>query len=171
MSETEDLLLQILFRNYDEEVARNELIDNKNSQMIVLAGTMLTLQATLFTTSLLNEFVYNKIPLDLRYWILGLFICSLITSVVSMIFFIWAYRFVGVFHQSPTANYVRTTYNKKRSKSEIIEKTLTKMPDTINENKKLMSKKVKLGSIGFAGIIINIIFILLFVSLLIYCFI
>lgn len=31
MSKTNDLLLQMLFRNYDEEVARNELIDNKNS--------------------------------------------------------------------------------------------------------------------------------------------
>lgn len=40
MSETNDLLLQRLFRNYDEEVSRNELIDNKNSQMIVLTGTM-----------------------------------------------------------------------------------------------------------------------------------
>ena len=39
MSETNDLLLQMLFRNYDEEVSRNELIDNKNSQMIVLTGT------------------------------------------------------------------------------------------------------------------------------------
>ena len=171
MSETNDLLLQMLFRNYDEEVSRNELIDNKNSQMIVLTGTMLTLQATLFTTGLLNEFVYNKIPINLRSWILGLFICSLITSVISMIFFIWAYKFVGIFHQSPTANYVKNSYNKKRSKSEIIEKTLTKMPNTINDNKKLMSKKVKLGSIGFTGIIINIIFILLFVSLLIYCFV
>ncbi len=61
MSETNELLLQILFRNYEEEVARNELIDNKNSQMIVLTGTMLTLQATLFTSGLLNEFVYGKI--------------------------------------------------------------------------------------------------------------
>ena len=171
MSETNDLLLEILFRNYDEEVARNELIDSKNSQMIVLTGTMLTLQATLFTTGLLNEFVYGKIPIDLRSWILGLFVCSLITSVASMIFFIWAYKFVGVFHQSPTANYVRKSYEKKRFKSEIIDKTLTKMPDTINENKKLMTRKVNIANKGFWGIIINIIFILLFVSLLIYCFI
>ena len=170
MSETDDLLL-LLFRNYDEELTRNELIDNKNSQMIVLTGTMLTLQATLFTTGLLNKFVYYKIPDDLRCWILGLFICSLIMSVVSMIFFIWAYKFVGIFHQSPTANYVRKSYNKNRSKSEIIKNTLTKMPDTINENKKLMTKKVKIANKGFCSIILNIIFMLLFVSLLIYCFI
>lgn len=171
MSETDDLLLQLLLRNYDEEVARNELIDNKNSQMIVLTGTMLTLQATLFTTGMLNDFVYNKIPVDLRCWILGLFICSLIMSVISMILFIWAYKFVGIFHQSPTANYVKKSYNKKKTKSEIIKKTLTKMPDTINENKKLMTKKVNIANKGFWSIILNIIFILFFVSLLLYCFV
>ena len=83
MSETNELLLQILFRNYDEEVARNELIDNKNSQMILLTGTMLTLQATLFTTGLLNEFVYNQIPVDLRCWILyasTIYVASYINS-------------------------------------------------------------------------------------------
>ena len=43
------LLLDLMIHAYDEEVARNELIDSKNSQMIVLTGAMLTLQATLFT--------------------------------------------------------------------------------------------------------------------------
>ena len=76
MSGTDELLLKIFFRNYDEEERRNGLIDNKNSQMIVLTGTMLTLQATLFSVGLLNEFVYNKIiinPLNfgfMLFWII-----------------------------------------------------------------------------------------------------
>lgn len=70
MSGTDELLLKILFRNYDEEERRNGLIDNKNSQMIVLTGTMLTLQATLFSVGLLNEFVYNKIIINpVKFWI------------------------------------------------------------------------------------------------------
>ena len=80
--ERDELLLKILFRNYDEEERRNELIDSKNSQMIVLTGTMLTLQATLFTTGLLNEFVYNKIIHNpYKFWIFNLFVSSLIVSV------------------------------------------------------------------------------------------
>ena len=111
MSETDELLLQILFRNYDEEVARNELIDNKNSQMIVLTGTMLTLQATLFTTGLLNDFVYDKIIVSpFKFWIFNLFVSSLIVSVVSMIFFILAFKFVGTFKQAPQAIYVTNSY-------------------------------------------------------------
>ncbi|OEC94504.1 MULTISPECIES: hypothetical protein [Methanobrevibacter] len=70
MSGTDELLLKIFFRNYDEEERRNGLIDNKNSQMIVLTGTMLTLQATLFSVGLLNEFVYNKIIINpVKFWI------------------------------------------------------------------------------------------------------
>ncbi len=77
MSKTNDLLLQMLFRNYDEEVARNELIDNKNSQMIVLTGTMLTLQATLFTTGLLSDFVYDKLIISpFKFWVFNLFVSS-----------------------------------------------------------------------------------------------
>ena len=42
-------LLDLMIHAYDEDVARNELVDSKNSQMIVLTGVMLSLNATLFT--------------------------------------------------------------------------------------------------------------------------
>lgn len=172
MLKSEELLLNILFRNYDEEERRNELIDSKNSQMIVLTGTMLTLQATLFLTGLLNEFVYNKIIFNpFSFWIFVLFIGSLVMSVLSMVFFIWAYKFVGIFHQAPTANYVRNSYNENKDYSDIIDKIFEKLPNTINENKKLMTRKVNIANKGFWVLIINIILILSFVILLIYCFI
>lgn len=170
--ERDELLLKILFRNYDEEERRNELIDSKNSQMIVLTGTMLTLQATLFTTGLLNEFVYNKIIHNpYKFWIFNLFVSSLIVSVVSMLFFIFAYKFVGTFKQAPQAIYVKNSYIKKRSHSDIIDKLFMKLPETIGKNKKIMKRKVIIANIGFIFVIANIFLILLLVSLLIYCFI
>ena len=48
-------LLDLMIHAYDEDVARNELIDSKNSQMIVLTGVMLSLNATLFTEVLVNQ--------------------------------------------------------------------------------------------------------------------
>ena len=48
------LLLDLMIHVYDEDVARNELVDSKNCQMIVLTGVMLTLQATFFTELLVN---------------------------------------------------------------------------------------------------------------------
>ena len=171
-SKRNELLLQILFRNYDEEERRNELIDSKNSQMIVLTGTMLTLQATLFTTGLLNEFVYDKIIISpFKFWIFNLFVSSLIMSIVSMICFILAYKFVGDFHQAPQASYVKKSYNKKRTSSEILDKTFNKLPQTIKDNQKVMKRKVRISNVGFVSLIFNITLILLFVSLLVYCFI
>ena len=49
------LLLKLMIHAYDEDVARNELVDTKNSQMIILTGAMLTLQSTLFTELLVFE--------------------------------------------------------------------------------------------------------------------
>lgn len=37
------LLLDLMIHVYDEDLAQNELVDNKNCQMIVLTGVMLTL--------------------------------------------------------------------------------------------------------------------------------
>ncbi|MBE6500086.1 MAG: hypothetical protein E7Z80_06055 [Methanobrevibacter thaueri] len=172
MSKTNELLLQILFRNYDEEVSRNELIDNKNSQMIVLTGTMLTLQSTLFTTGLLNKFVYAKIILSpFKFWIFNLFVSSLIVSVVSMVLFIFAFKFVGTFKQAPQAIYVKNSYTKKNNYSKIIDDLFMRLPETIEKNKKIMKRKVKIGNIGFAFVIFDIILIVSLVSLLIQCFI
>ena len=42
---------------YDEDLARNELVDTKNSQMTALTGVMLTLQSTLFTDLPVNQFL------------------------------------------------------------------------------------------------------------------
>ena len=36
--ERDKLLVKLMIHTYDEEVNRNELIDSKNSQMIVLTG-------------------------------------------------------------------------------------------------------------------------------------
>ena len=43
------LLLELMTHVYDEDERRNELVDSKNSQMIVLSGAMLTLQSTLIS--------------------------------------------------------------------------------------------------------------------------
>ena len=49
MSGTDELLLKILFRNYDEEERRNGLIDNKNSQMMACKEKSQTLKVALIS--------------------------------------------------------------------------------------------------------------------------
>lgn len=47
------LLLELMTHVYEEDERRNELVDSKNSQMIILSGAMLTLQSTLITKLLM----------------------------------------------------------------------------------------------------------------------
>ena len=41
------ILLELMSHVYEEDERRKELVDSKNSQMIVLSGAMLTIQSTL----------------------------------------------------------------------------------------------------------------------------
>ena len=49
------LLLELMTHVYEEDERRNELVDSKNSQMIILSGAMLTLQSTLITKLLIDD--------------------------------------------------------------------------------------------------------------------
>lgn len=49
------LLLELMTHVYEEDEHRNELVDSKNSQMIILSGAMLTLQSTLITKLLIDD--------------------------------------------------------------------------------------------------------------------
>lgn len=53
------LLLELMTHVYDEDERRNELVDSKNSQMIVLSGAMLTLQSTLISKLLIEDILLN----------------------------------------------------------------------------------------------------------------
>lgn len=54
------LLLELMTHVYDEDERRNELVDSKNSQMIVLSGAMLTLQSTLISKLLIDDILLNN---------------------------------------------------------------------------------------------------------------
>ena len=59
-NERNKLLLKLIIHAYDENERRNELVDSKNSQMIVLTGAMLTLQATLLPKLLVDNIFLNS---------------------------------------------------------------------------------------------------------------
>ena len=83
------LLLDLMIHTYDEEVARNELIDTKNSQMIVLTGAMLTLQATLFTNLLAQKILFNThISNSWKILLSGIMLCSLVGIMLALFQFI-----------------------------------------------------------------------------------
>ena len=78
---------------------------------------------------------------------------------------------MGTFKQAPQAIYVKNSYSGGKSYSELLDDLFTRLPKTIKKNKKIMKRKVKIANVGFVFVILNILSIILFVSLLIYCFI
>ena len=83
--EKDKLLLKLMMHYYEEDERRNELIDSKNSQMIIFSGAMLTLQTTLITKLFVDAILLNdKITLN--------FYCELLI-LMSIIFYYYYFCF------------------------------------------------------------------------------
>lgn len=88
------LLLKLMIHAYDEDLARNELVDTKNSQMTALTGVMLTLQSTLFTDLLVNQFlIKDLVPVCCKIFLSIVIIMSISLYIYSLYKFIDAYVF------------------------------------------------------------------------------
>lgn len=165
--ERDKLLLDLMIHAYDEELARNELVDSKNNQMIVLVGVMLTLQATLFTNLLVNYLLLNEEILFCSKLILsGLIIVSFIFYGISLYYFIKSYAFSKGFKTSPTpkilCNYAQNDCPKCWVQGEI----LFTIGKATNENHIEIDNKVETGRKGFKwleiGCFTTFVFVVLF---------
>ena len=81
--ERNKLLLKLMTHVYEEDERRNELVDSKNSQMIVLSGAMLTLQSTLISKILIDTIFLNN-HIIVGFW------CKVMLSIlliVSLVFY------------------------------------------------------------------------------------
>lgn len=149
--EKDKLLLKMMIHYYDEDERRNELIDSKNSQMIVLTGAMLTLQATLFSNLLIGTiFTVTNINHSWKILVSLLMIISLGLLFYSMYLFINAYVFVDDFHMAPNPEWL-IEYHKidDSEESEMIEGLLENFNESVRFNDDLIRDKIKKGEDGF----------------------
>ena len=139
------LLLDLMIHAYDEDVSRNELIDSKNCQMIVLCGMMLTLQATLFTEVLVNHILTNEVILSYQILTSSLMILSVGLYLYAMILFINAYAFNEEFWSCPAPDYLLDKAINDVSEFDVQGEILATMSETIELNK--FETNVKIGII------------------------
>lgn len=161
------LLLDLMIHAYNEELARNELVDSKNNQMIVLVGVMITLQATLFTNLLINHLLLNEEVLFCSKLILsGLIIGSFIFYGISLYYFIEAYAFSKGFKTSPTPKILCDYAEKDSPKFWVQGEMLFTIAKATDENHIEINNKVETGQKGFKwlerGCFITFVFIILF---------
>ena len=149
--ERNKLLVKLMIHTYDEEVNRNELIDSKNSQMIVLTGAMLTVQATLFTNLLAQKVLFNNQMITSWKFLLSvIMLCSLGLIMLALFQFIKSFEFKKSFKQAPNPPFLLKMYNDDtKSIEDVFDKILNRLPKTMDNNRELMTEKVHIGDIGF----------------------
>ncbi len=166
------LLLDLMIHVYDEDLARNELVDNKNCQMIVLTGVMLTLQATFFTELLVNHVLFNNIIChDVKLILSTIMLVSMILYICSLFVFINAYAFNKKFGSSPNPKELLDKAIENHPIKKIQGNVLFDFDETISYNYDIIEDKIEKGKIGFiilkvAGIS-TLVFLLLFIFYLI----
>ena len=145
------LLLDLMIHVYDEEVDRNELVDNKNCQMIVLTGVMLTLQATLFTEVLVNHIILNNgILFSFKLLTSLTIVISVILYLYSLNIFINTYAFLpNKFSMCPDNQYLLDKAVNDESEFNAQGEILATMSDAIEDNFQVIQSKVDKGIDGF----------------------
>ncbi|SFL66762.1 hypothetical protein SAMN02910297_01461 [Methanobrevibacter olleyae] len=170
--ERDKLLLDLMIHAYDEDVARNELVDSKNCQMIVLTGVMLTLQATFFTELLVNSVLLKDVICYDRKVILSvLMLISMILYVCSLFIFINAYAFNKKFGSSPDPEELLDKAIDNHSIKKVQGNVLFDFNETISYNSSIIDDKINKGKFGFitlgVGGISTLLFLLVFILYLI----
>lgn len=85
----------------------NRLVDEKNSQMILLNGAMLTLEVTLLSSLWVNCILFNEgISFLGKFSSCGLLFVLLLFLFVSLICFIFAYTFSMNFESVPDSSFL-----------------------------------------------------------------
>ena len=150
-NDKDELLLELMEHYYEEDERRNELIDSKNSQMIVLTGTILSLQVTLFTNLFVTQILTSKIIcLYWKNWLAMIMMGSFISLAISMGIFIWAYAFQNDYLMVPDPKSL-LKFNEQFIvyKLDVINKLLKSFDGAIDWNEDLMNSKVKKGNGDF----------------------
>ena len=105
--ERDKFLLDMMIHKYDEDVQRNELIDSKNSQMIVILGVMITLQSTFFIQLLVDKILLNcHVVLSWKIFLSIIMVISLVLYIMALYFFIGAYAFCDEFSFAPKSSFL-----------------------------------------------------------------
>ena len=149
-NERNKLLLNLIIHAYDENEKRNELVDSKNSQMIVLTGAMLTLQATLIPKLLVdNIFLNSCVDMSWRIFIVIFMFSSLGFYIYTMILFINAYTFKDNYSMVPNPEFLIECNDDETTADEVIDDMLGFFNNSVIKNNKLILDKVNKGKEGF----------------------
>ena len=168
--QTNKRLLELMTHVYDEEERRNELVDSKNSQMIILTGAMVTLQSTVLSQVLINTLFLNP-DIVVGFW------CKIVLSIllflsicgyfISMYKFIEAFTFKDNYKIAPQPKSIIETIDENIYEFDVVLDMLYVYDDTIENNDNNISKKVEKGREGFLFLKMSVFLTLIMLGLFI----
>lgn len=167
------ILLELMTHVYDEDERRNALIDSKNSQMIILTASMVTLQVT-FISKLLIDTIFLNPYISVGYW------CKVVLSIllflstlgyfISMYNFIRAYTFRDDYQRAPGIDSVIDTIECNVSEADIVFEMPYVYHEALSKNKAILDEKIDEANKGFLFLRISsalsLVFLILFIFVL-----
>jgi len=169
--ERDKFLLDMMIHKYDEDVQRNELIDSKNSQMIVILGVMITLQSTFFIQLLVDKILLNcGISLSWKIFLSIVMVISLVLYIIALYLFIDAYAFCDEFGFAPKSSFLIKKAESEENEFNIRKVILANFNKVIEENNKIIETKADKGKKGFIffkiSCVVTVVFLCIFLFVL-----
>ena len=162
------ILLELALHRYDEEVERNEAIDNKNKSMVAFLAVMLTIQCSILLRLIeLNEMITTNEMILL----LILFSISFVLNFLSLLYFISTLTYLDKLKSSPKIDDLVNLGIKQKSSQYLIKNTIISLNKSVKENKTILKEKSVKEKRGIllmrVGLLVTTIFIFFIVLIVI----
>ena len=161
------ILLELALHRYDEEVHRNQLIDDKNKSIVAFLGVMLTIQCTILPRLIEFKEILSNFEMVM---LMSIFIISFGFYLISLLVFMSVLNRLDQIQTAPDIkNLIDLDYHNASSKY-IVAYTLINLNQCIDDNDEILEKKTSRRHLGFqlmkCGVISPAILIMYVVSII-----
>lgn len=139
------LLLDLALHRYDEDVGRNELIDDKNKSMVAFLAVMLTIQCTILPRLLEFKEILTSFEIVV---LLIIFLISLIFYLVSLLVFMSTLNNIDQIRTVPDISTLVDFNLNNNSYGEIVNSTLVSLDTCLETNDEILNGKNSKGHLG-----------------------
>ncbi|MBQ9161117.1 MAG: hypothetical protein IJ122_07340 [Methanobrevibacter sp.] len=161
------ILLELALHRYDEEVERNEEIDNKNKSMVAFLGVMLTIQFTILPRLIGFRSIFSSFEMSILFII---YLLSLIFYFSSLLLFILTLINLEEIKTAPRIDGVVEFASNDKPFKYIVDNTLISLNDCVEFNDEILNEKNFKGNLGLIlmklGIISTTIFIIYIITII-----
>lgn len=165
---SEKLLLDLALHRYDEEVERNDSIDNKNKSMVAFLAVMLTIQCTVLPRLIEFRVILSSFEV---ITIFSIFLISLGFYLAALLVFMSTLNNLNQLRAVPNIETLVDFDLNNSSNDEIVSSTLVSLNNCVDGNDKILDEKNSKGHFGLRlmkyGVGSTVIFIIYVTSIII----